>query len=740
LSNKDISENIPLNVGNPSTLGFWNNSGEQYNIAVGGLPFMLAPVDVNPYQRGTAPYKKDQFDSSKEPGEQSLTGWWIRSQSSFHGGAGIKFYDPSSGETIPYRFVDSQGVDIWTKGQVTLLPDSTQGHNTTGEIVGTNNRSQQKLESIQWTTGGTTYQGVLMLDDYDVDKIDSNGNVTHFIDYNLGVSDKVYAVCNDGTYAYWVTNDTGPSGKMQVWKKALNLDSTSAGTMMFSSPTITVTNAVMEFVKDRIVMCANNAVYEVSPNAATIPTPVYTNPNTNYIYTSIAASGSAIYTSGVSGIYSTIQKYTLNTSGSMPTLTSAVVTCEFPAGEIVHRIFYYLGYVLIGTDKGIRASLVSDQDGGLSYGPLIVKTTQPCYDFAAYDRFVWAATGVGSTDAGLTRLDLSTTVEGEPLRFAYTNDLQYVLTENHKTTAVKFIGNTTRLAYTTAANTVGTVITNKVLTSNVATLTTSTAHGLVVGDKVWVTGVGTPFDSTTGAFTVTAVTTNTFSFACTYTNIASTAVSSSAAIAVKPGYSYQQHATDLMSTGYLQTGAIRFGTLEPKNYKFVRARGDYSKGAMDIFSIEENGDLYDIITYNSATGNPEVATTQPEGSQEYVSFKFALSRDATTTSTGPIFKGYQIKALPATKRQRIIKFPVYCFDVETDKYGVQSGYEGRSWDRITTLETLEANGDIVNVQDFRTDERVQGIIENITFSNSTPPSGRYSGFGGLLTITVRTVL
>jgi hypothetical protein len=120
VAGKDITEDIPLNIGNPSTSGIWNNTAENYDVAIGGLPFILAPSDINPYGRGTAPYRKDQFDSSKEPGEQSLTGWWIRSQSSFHGGAGIKFYDPSAGETIPYRYLDSQGVNVWTKGQAWL--------------------------------------------------------------------------------------------------------------------------------------------------------------------------------------------------------------------------------------------------------------------------------------------------------------------------------------------------------------------------------------------------------------------------------------------------------------------------------------------------------------------------------------------------------------------------------------------------------------------------------------------
>ncbi len=84
MAGRDITEGLPVNVGNPGIAGFWINNAEDFDVAIGGEPFILAPTDVNPYQRETAPYRKDQFDNSKEPGEQSLTGWWIRSQSSFH--------------------------------------------------------------------------------------------------------------------------------------------------------------------------------------------------------------------------------------------------------------------------------------------------------------------------------------------------------------------------------------------------------------------------------------------------------------------------------------------------------------------------------------------------------------------------------------------------------------------------------------------------------------------------------
>jgi hypothetical protein len=696
----------------------------------------MAPTDQVPYQRETAPYRKEQFDNGAEPGEQSLTGWWIRSQSSFHNGSGIKFYDPSSGEATKYRFTDSQGVNVWTKGEVSLLKDVDNTHIMTGTVTGTSHQhANQHLRSIQWSG----IDGVLVHDEYDVDKIypaitvsitnkaltsnvatlttsaahglstgmeititgvdaTFNGtytltgapttttftyaktatNVTstavspagtgvtnpviHFIDYNTGTAEPVYAICDDGVYAYWVTNaDVSGTPRLHMYKKLLTDNTSTIPSPMFTANSITITYAAMEFVKDRIILCVNNSVYEIAPTATSLPSATYTNPNTNYHYTTVSASGAAIYTAGHSGIYSTVQKYILTTGGPIQVLTQAIVAAEFPPGEIVEKLFYYLGYMMIGTSKGMRVSVVNDQDGSISYGPLIVETTQPVYDFAARDRFVWCASGIGSLDAGLIRIDLGQGIEGEQLRFAYANDLQVTQSAEHYTTSVALLGTTNRLAFCTARE-------------------------------------------------------------------------------VTDGAIYIESANTLKSSGYITTGGIRYGTLEPKNYKFIRARGDFSFGAMDLFAVDSANSTYTIITYNSNVGSPEAATTTPQGPQEFLSYKFTLSRSASDTSKGPVFKGYQTKALPATERQRVIQFPVWCFDVETDRYNVKTGYEGRAWERIQKLEQIEKLGDIVNVQDFTTGERVQAVIERINFARRTPPSGNFDGFGGLLSITVRTVL
>jgi len=64
-------------------------------------------------------------------------------------------------------------------------------------------------------------------------------------------------------------------------------------------------------------------------------------------------------------------------------------------------------------------------------------------------------------------------------------------------------------------------ITNKALTSNVATLTTAYNHEFQIGDSVVIADVDATFN---GTYTVTAVTTNTFSYAKTATNVTSVAI------------------------------------------------------------------------------------------------------------------------------------------------------------------------------------------------------------------------
>jgi hypothetical protein len=731
---EDIVEGIPFVLSNPAGATY-TASGYAYDVAINGLPFFIAASDDNPYRRVTAQYRKQQIDQSREPGEQTLTGWWLRSQSSFHYGQGIKFFEPIQDESLRFQYTESKGMDIWTKGQATLLKAVNSQHVTTGGIR-TDGRPWQTMRSIKWVKNSNTYNGVLLSDEYDVDKVfpkitvsinnkarttnvatltttaahglcvgmdititgvdaTFNGDYTitgvpttttftyttatsgtiastpvspvgtgvaeiiHFIDYNSGTDYPVHAITDDGVYAYWVTNVLNAgTPRLRVYKKLLTADSSTSPTLMISENGITVTNAVIEYTKERLIMTVNDKVYEFSSTATSLPAAVYTHNDPDHIYTSITSSGTAIYISGYSGIQSNIYKFTLTTAGAMPTLTSAITAAELPVGEVTYKISYYLDYMAIGTNQGIRIAQLSSTDGSIAYGPLTVETDQPCYDFAFRDRYIWAATGVEG-QAGVIRIDL-----GQPtgtLVFAYAFDLyDSADTLGHYTTACAFLGETNRLAFCNAGN----------------------------GSN---------------------------------------------------GKIYIESATTLMASGYLQTGYVRYNTLELKIFKLLQPRIDTTNGGINVFSVDSEGTEYSLGTYSQGTSVGEININYPQAAQEYLGFKFVFSRSTTNTALGPLFTGYQIKALPAIPRQRLIQYPLFCFDHESDKFGNEVGYEGSAYNRLTSLEAVENVGDTIQVQDFRTGEAYLGLIEEMDFNNKTPEDKRFSGYGGYLTVTIRTV-
>jgi hypothetical protein len=644
VAGRDITEGraeraIAVDVGVVSSTSVWQNTDIAYDIAIGGLPFILATNNERPYGRRTAPFKKEQFDNTNEPGEQSLTGWWIRSQMSFHSGSGINFFDPATNdENGHYRFADSRNIDVWTKGQATLLKQTA---NMSGVTSGT-----YKLISVM--DGATNKVVAWEPATATIKNYTASGTAVTYTDVT-GIAQPldtaILAVATDGTNLFIADNDhiyTGPiSTPAAGYSRYYNTGSEKV---------------VLGWVKQRLVACIGASVYELTNakgSTHALPTAVYTHPNADWTWTSISESGGAIYVAGYAGGNSAIYKFTLNTGGSMPTLTSGVIAAQLPIGEYVNKIEYYLGYLMIGTNKGVRAATVSDQDGSINYGPLIIEESNGVYDFAFRDKFVWATGSIGGY-AGLYRIDLSNEIE--TLRFAYATDT-YLDSVSGYATSVDFIGNSGQIAFTTSGS-----------------------NGIAV-----------------------------------------------------------QSATVLSTTGYLTTGNIRYGTLEPKNFKRLLARGDYTFGSMTLNTVDANGDEYDHISYDSSVPPVEVTTSNPATAQEYVAYKFAMYRDGTDSTKGPVFKGYQAKATIATPRQRLISYFVYCFDEETDKNNSRTGYSGRAYDRILALESIEEDGDIVTWQDLNTGDSRQVQIEGISLVNTTPPDKNSTGFGGILEIVVRTV-
>ena len=646
------SEAIAVDLGITSGT-IWQNSGIDYDVAIGGIPFILDASDQHAYERSTAPFRKNQFDTQRDPGEQSITGWWLRSQSSFHAGQGITFYDPFANPfsttlaSNSYRFNSSYGVNVFNQGQVSLL-------NTTSLCTSTTAASH--LESYH-AAGDGDY--VIMLDT-NIYKVDNTGAKTTLVT----ASGSIYSFTTDGTNLYYLD-------ATHVWSKPI---AGGSATSLFGR-TGTITSSAMHWVKQRLVAGINNSLYELVGTGGGMPTPVYTHPNPSWQWTDIEEAGPAIYAAGYAGANSAIYMFVLTSTGTMPVLTSGIIAAQLPMGEIIYSMYSHLGeYLIIGTNKGVRVAQVDQATGYITYGPLLVNTATPVRGFAARDSYVWFGSAVttGSNQySGTWRIDLSNEID--TLRFATAQDI-VADTITGTTYDIAFFGNTNQLAF---------------LSSNSADAPSS--QGL-----------------------------------------------------------WAQSMTQLMPSGYVQTGFIRYNTLEQKNFKRIVARGDYglapsgtttgvSKGSMSINTIDVNNNLYNIVSYNNVIGTPEVTITSPSGAQDAIALRFTLYRDGTDPTLGPTFKGYQLKAVPATPRTRIIKIPLLCYDVETDKYNGTIGYEGRAFDKLAALESLEAAGDVVTLQDFRTGETNQCLIEELTFVNKMSPDKKLTNFGGVVVITVRTV-
>jgi hypothetical protein len=631
----DITEGLPYVLSNPAGSTAYIPTGPAYDVAFAGLPFFLAASDEQPYRRVTAQYRKQQIDQTREPGEQTLTGWWVRSQSSFHLGAGIKYFEPIQEESLRFQYTESKGIDIWTRGQATLLNDTASFYSGSApaQMIGVNDG---------------TNDCIIVSDGSALKKITTAGSASTYT--QTGTPSTIYSLTTNGKQYFFVNGTTVHRG---------NLAGTTSDTEIYTAAS--TTRATIRYVKQRLIVAIGPAIYELNANASAstaLPTALYTHPNSSWVWSSISEGPQAIYISGYdpNGTSSSVFKVGLDPATpnalGFPTLETPTVIIDLPTGEYINDFDVYLGtYAILATSAGFRVG-VADATGDIQYGPLLFRDAA-CTAIAFKDSYAYIATKVDG-EAGLVRTDLSTTVIASALYFPWAWDL---VANGTAATAsqVAFFGNSDRAAFST-------------------------------GNDVWAESTG-----------------------------------------------------DLVAQGYLRTGYIRYNTLETKIYKLLQARIDTSNGGIAIESIDSRDNTYNIGSFSQGTTVPEINVNYPTTSQEYLGFKFTISRSTTDSTKGPLFTGYQLKSLPAVPRQRLIQYPVFCYDHESDKFSNEVGFEGSAYQRMSQLESVENVGDTIRVQDFRTGEEYLGIIEEMDFINKTPEDKRFSGFGGTLLITIRTI-
>lgn len=405
--------------------GQFQLSDNYYDFAIAGIPFLNNIDNQHAYTRRMAAIKKDQFDNFAEPGEQSLQGWWLRSQSTFTGGAGLLYQDPDNDNQFNFRFADSLGVNPWESGNLKLLRE-TERETTT---VKTTNLVRGYVD-----TGGVPSYWEVAGDD--MFSITDSGSTTVI----AGAGANIFDITSSGR-TYFIARTTG------VWS------GTGAGAPVQQYNTA-LTNGVIEAVKDRLILGHNNNVYQLlyAPPGAPValPTAAFTHPDTNWRWKSITDGPNAIYVAGDSGTTSQIHKFSVIDVAGLPVFTWAGTTATMPAGEIINDIYSYIGsFVGIATSKGFRVGEI-DSNGDIAYGPLLFEVESGCRGITGFDRFMWTGTfNQHEGSSGLYRIDLGSATQEQTtraIRYAYARDI-YASGFFGATTSVTTFGDTDRMVF-----------------------------------------------------------------------------------------------------------------------------------------------------------------------------------------------------------------------------------------------------------------------------------------------------
>lgn len=199
-------------------------------------------------------------------------------------------------------------------------------------------------------------------------------------------------------------------------------------------------------------------------------------------------------------------------------------------------------------------------------------------------------------------------------------------------------------------------------------------------------------------------------------------------------------ASNAEPTGFIQSGAVRYGTLEFKNFDSVRLEVERPvKGTITLKVVDRDGTATTIGVGSAASNLDESFNIgYPTVPQQQLAVRLELTRDTSDTTTGPVVRGWQMRALPAVNRAELIRINLSCFDFERDQYGVMKGYEGSALNRWKALRDTVRNGPTVKLQDINLGEVYTVVIDELSFVQIAPPTDG-SGFGGVITVTARTV-
>jgi hypothetical protein len=364
-----------------------------FPVAIDGRPF-LVDQKAGTFARGFEPRVRDSVDQSTSPGEAAINpqGLWRRGETSWHYGAGQKYADTA--EAQDYRFYSSKGVNVWTKGQLTLLPKtklSLASSATTAHVVVQDGRVYAALGAdVKYTT-------------------DPYASSPTWSDCTGEPGGAVAAMATDGSRVYLAF----PSDGIRI------IDPATSVSVISSSKFVNSSNSyyMLGFAKNYMFGAYDHILHSIAANGSN--SAIITPDDQQFRWVAVATGQNAVYAAGYAGKKSLIYKITIASDG---TLDTGVVALELPTGEVITALSGYLGFVLIGTDKGVRFAS-TDSNSNLVAGQ-IIPTSSGVRKFTSegrYAYFTW--TNYDGVSGGLGRLDLGTFIATNTP--AHATDLMY---------------------------------------------------------------------------------------------------------------------------------------------------------------------------------------------------------------------------------------------------------------------------------------------------------------------------
>lgn len=348
-------------------------------------------VDTTMYRRTTVPVSRQQRDNSKEPGENTLdtTGAWVRSQTDWSYGAGQLYLDNEDSDRR--RFYSSQGVDIWTKGQITLLND-------TEDTASSLTLTTEDPIIQRFVDSSTEY--IYLVSDSTIYYSANDGSSWTTLSGSYNVTD----ISSDGTYVY-----IAQTGANIPRKYTLGNNVTDHG---FG----TLTPDLLQIVGGRVIGAKDNEIFELDAAGAKASSSLdYSLPLTASKWIAITAASNGIYAAANTDNTGSI--YYIGVNSSDGTLNAPTLAASLPRNETINEVIAYSGLLGLATSTGFRLALISQESSGLTIGPAI-DTGGEVFSLEADGKFMW----FGCDNAQVYRADLS--LFTETLVPAYASDLK----------------------------------------------------------------------------------------------------------------------------------------------------------------------------------------------------------------------------------------------------------------------------------------------------------------------------